>query len=225
VSATGRDSHIDWAASAAEKGGYDYFMLKEIAEQPRAVAETLLGRVNETGEVALDEMRLSDDELRETDKIIIIAAGTSYYAGMVAKYAIEHWTRIPCEVELASEFRYRDPIVTQRTLVVIISQSGETMDTLMALRHAREQGRWREHHRTCAQMLESLHDGPPWKSAGRRADHWIEAGVPERALALLLELNHRYRQTGHLEARREVLLRLEALLDDRWTEIEEESIL
>ena len=132
--------HVDWDVAAAEKDGYDYFMLKEIAEQPRAVADTLLGRVNDAGEVKLDEMRLSDEELREVDKIIIIAAGTSYYAGLVAKYAIEHWTRIPCEVELASEFRYRDPIVTQRTLVVVISQSGETMDTLMALRHAREQG-------------------------------------------------------------------------------------
>jgi glucosamine--fructose-6-phosphate aminotransferase (isomerizing) len=96
--------------------------------------------VDEAGNLTLDEMRLSDDELRDIDKIIIIAAGTSYYAGLVAKYAIEHWTRIPCEVELASEFRYRDPIVGRRTLVVVISQSGETMDTLMALRHAREQG-------------------------------------------------------------------------------------
>ncbi|HEU4541888.1 MAG TPA: glutamine--fructose-6-phosphate transaminase (isomerizing) [Jiangellaceae bacterium] len=132
--------HVDWDISAAQKDGFDYFMLKEIAEQPKAVADTLLGRVDEAGNLTLDEMRLSDDELRDIDKIIIIAAGTSYYAGLVAKYAIEHWTRIPCEVELASEFRYRDPIVGQRTLVVVISQSGETMDTLMALRHAREQG-------------------------------------------------------------------------------------
>ncbi|HEX5997369.1 MAG TPA: glutamine--fructose-6-phosphate transaminase (isomerizing) [Jiangellales bacterium] len=132
--------HVDWDISAAQKDGYDYFMLKEIAEQPKAVADTLLGRVDEAGNLALDEMRLSEDELRDIDKIIIIAAGTSYYAGLVAKYAIEHWTRIPCEVELASEFRYRDPIVGRRTLVVVISQSGETMDTLMALRHAREQG-------------------------------------------------------------------------------------
>jgi glucosamine--fructose-6-phosphate aminotransferase (isomerizing) len=132
--------HVDWDISAAQKDGYDYFMLKEIAEQPKAVADTLLGRVDEAGNLTLDEMRLSDDELRDIDKIIIVAAGTSYYAGMVAKYAIEHWTRIPCEVELASEFRYRDPIVGRRTLVLVISQSGETMDTLMALRHAREQG-------------------------------------------------------------------------------------
>ncbi|HEX6234495.1 MAG TPA: glutamine--fructose-6-phosphate transaminase (isomerizing) [Jiangellaceae bacterium] len=132
--------HVNWDISAAQKDGHDYYMLKEIAEQPKAVADTLLGRVDEAGNLTLDEMRLSDDELRDIDKIIIIAAGTSYYAGLVAKYAIEHWTRIPCEVELASEFRYRDPIVGRRTLVVVISQSGETMDTLMALRHAREQG-------------------------------------------------------------------------------------
>jgi glucosamine--fructose-6-phosphate aminotransferase (isomerizing) len=132
--------HVTWDASAAEKGGYDYFMLKEIAEQPRAVADTLLGRVGSDGRLVLDEMRLSDDELRDVDKVIVIACGTAYHAGMVAKYAIEHWTRVPCEVELASEFRYRDPVVDRQTLVVAISQSGETMDTLMALRYAREQG-------------------------------------------------------------------------------------
>jgi glucosamine--fructose-6-phosphate aminotransferase (isomerizing) len=131
--------HVDWDASAAEKGGYELFLLKEIAEQPQAVADTLLGRYNTAGELQLDEMRLSDDELRNIDKIVIIACGTSFYAGMVAKYAIEHWTRIPCEVELASEFRYRDPILDRSTLVVSISQSGETMDTLMAVRYAREQ--------------------------------------------------------------------------------------
>jgi glucosamine--fructose-6-phosphate aminotransferase (isomerizing) len=132
--------HVDWDASAAEKGGYDYFMLKEIAEQPRAVADTLLGRIDAGGLLSLDEMRLSDDELRDVDKVVVIACGTAYHAGMVAKYAIEHWTRLPCEVELASEFRYRDPVVDKQTLVVAISQSGETMDTLMALRYAREQG-------------------------------------------------------------------------------------
>ena len=134
-----REFHIDWDISAAEKGGYDYFMLKEIAEQPRAVADTLLGRIDQHGTLSLDEMRLPDDELREVDKIVIIACGTAFHAGLVAKYAIEHWTRIACEVELASEFRYRDPILDRQTLVIAISQSGETMDTLMALRHAREQ--------------------------------------------------------------------------------------
>jgi glutamine---fructose-6-phosphate transaminase (isomerizing) len=137
--ATGRDFHIDWDASAAEKGGYDHFMLKEIAEQPRAVADTLIGRLTEAGDIQLDEVRLTDQDLRDIDKIFIIACGTAYHAGLVAKYAIEHWTRIPCEVELASEFRYRDPVLDRSTLVVAISQSGETMDTLMALRHAKEQ--------------------------------------------------------------------------------------
>ncbi|GAA5178258.1 glutamine--fructose-6-phosphate transaminase (isomerizing) [Rugosimonospora acidiphila] len=135
----GKDFHIDWDASAAEKGGYDYFMLKEIAEQPQAVAETLIGRLTEAGEIALDEVRITDQDLRDIDKIFIVACGTAYHAGMVAKYAIEHWTRIPCEVELASEFRYRDPVLDRSTLLVAISQSGETMDTLMALRHAKEQ--------------------------------------------------------------------------------------
>lgn len=131
---------MDWDASAAEKGGYDYFMLKEIAEQPKAVADTLLGRVDESGVLSLDEVRIEDTVLREATKVVIVACGTAFHAGMIAKYAIEHWTRIPCEVELASEFRYRDPILDPRTLVVAISQSGETMDTLMAVRHAREQG-------------------------------------------------------------------------------------
>ncbi|MER6681199.1 glutamine--fructose-6-phosphate transaminase (isomerizing) [Streptomyces olivaceoviridis] len=148
VTVTGFDSrpaevhsyHVDWDASAAEKGGYDYFMLKEIAEQPKAVADTLLGRIDPSGSLTLDEVRISPSELREIDKVVIVACGTAFHAGLIAKYAIEHWTRIPCEVELASEFRYRDPILDGRSLVIAISQSGETMDTLMALRHAREQG-------------------------------------------------------------------------------------
>ncbi|GGW76215.1 glutamine--fructose-6-phosphate aminotransferase [isomerizing] [Streptomyces lucensis JCM 4490] len=135
-----RSYHVDWDASAAEKGGYDYFMLKEIAEQPKAVADTLLGRIDPSGSLTLDEVRISPSELREIDKVVIVACGTAFHAGLIAKYAIEHWTRIPCEVELASEFRYRDPILDGRSLVIAISQSGETMDTLMALRHAREQG-------------------------------------------------------------------------------------
>jgi glucosamine--fructose-6-phosphate aminotransferase (isomerizing) len=139
TSAIGKNFHIDWDASAAEKGGYDYFMLKEIAEQPQAVADTLLGRLTDNGEIMLDEVRLTDQDLRDVDKIFIVACGTAYHSGLVAKYAIEHWTRIPCEVELASEFRYRDPVLDRSTLVVAISQSGETMDTLMALRHAKEQ--------------------------------------------------------------------------------------
>ncbi|MFF2008230.1 glutamine--fructose-6-phosphate transaminase (isomerizing) [Streptomyces sp. NPDC058195] len=135
-----RAYHVDWDVSAAEKGGHDSFMDKEIAEQPQAVADTLLGRTDGEGSLRLDEVRIPPHELREIDKIVIVACGTAFHAGMIAKYAIEHWTRVPCETELASEFRYRDPILDHRTLVVAISQSGETMDTLMALRHAREQG-------------------------------------------------------------------------------------
>ena len=137
--ATVRPYHVDWDLSAAEKGGYDWFMRKEIYEQPKAVADTLLGRHDAHGNLTLDEIRIAEAELRAVDKIVVVACGTAFYAGLVAKYAIEHWTRIPCEVELASEFRYRDPIVGPGTLVVAISQSGETADTLMAIRHAREQ--------------------------------------------------------------------------------------
>ncbi len=139
VPAQGRAYHVDWDLTAAEKDGYDWFMRKEIFEQPRAVADSLLGRHDARGKLQLDEIRLSEEDLRDVDKIIITACGTAFYAGLVAKYAIEHWTRIPCEVELAHEFRYRDPILTRDTLVVAISQSGETADTLMAIRHAREQ--------------------------------------------------------------------------------------
>ncbi|OYO23941.1 glutamine--fructose-6-phosphate transaminase (isomerizing) [Enemella dayhoffiae] len=135
-----RPYHVDWDLSAAQKDGFDWFMRKEIHEQPKAIADTLLGRYATDGSLTLDEIRISASELRSIQRIVIIGCGTAHYAGMVAKYAIEHWTRVPCEVELASEFRYRDPIVGAQTLVVAISQSGETADTLMAIRHAREQG-------------------------------------------------------------------------------------
>ena len=137
--AEGKAYEVTWDAAAAEKGGYTTFMEKEINDQPHAVADTLLGRTDETGRLVLDEVRISEQELRAVERITIVACGTAAYAGMVAKYAIEHWTRIPCEVELASEFRYRDPVLTRSTLIIAISQSGETMDTLMALRHARDQ--------------------------------------------------------------------------------------
>src|SRR5690348_1865692 len=129
---------VDWDLAAAEKGGFDYFMLKEIQEQPAAVADTLLGRLVD-GRIVLDEQRMDAQELRDVDKVFVVACGTAYHAGLIAKYAIEHWTRVPVEVELASEFRYRDPVLDRSTLVVVISQSGETMDTLMALRHAKQQ--------------------------------------------------------------------------------------
>lgn len=135
-----RAYHVDWDTTAAEKDGYDWFMRKEIFEQPKAISDTLLGRYSPQGELTLDEIHISPETLRRVNKIIILGCGTAHYAGMVAKYAIEHWVRIPCEVELASEFRYRDPIVDSQTLCVAISQSGETADTLQAIRHAREQG-------------------------------------------------------------------------------------
>ncbi len=134
-----REYQITWDASAAQKGGFAHFMLKEIFEQPKAVADTLLGRL-QAGRIRLDELNLSDKELKDLKKITVIACGTAYHAGLVAKYAIEKWAKMPVDVELASEFRYRDPIVDKQTLVIAISQSGETMDTLMALRHAKEFG-------------------------------------------------------------------------------------
>ena len=138
--AEGKPFHIEWDAAAAEKGGYNSFMEKEIHEQPAAVEQTLMGRLDENGNLTLDELNIDDSVLRSIDKIIVVACGTAAYAGQVARYAIEHWCRIPTEVELAHEFRYRDPIVNEKTLIVALSQSGETMDTLMAVRHAREQG-------------------------------------------------------------------------------------
>src|SRR5450432_142203 len=136
----GRHYHVDWDVSAAEKGGYSSFMVKEIAEQPDAVAATLLGRLTDDGALMLDEMRLDEALLRDVDKVVVIACGSAYHAGMIAKYAVEHWVGLPCEVELASEFRYRDPILDGHTLVIAISQSGETLDTLMAVQHAHETG-------------------------------------------------------------------------------------
>lgn len=130
---------IEWDAASAQKSGYPSFMAKEIHEQAKAIADTLLGRLD-NNEIVLDEMRIDPSHLRSIDKIIVVACGTAANAGEVVKYAIEHWCRIPVEVELAHEFRYRDPIVHERTLVVAISQSGETMDTLMAVRYAKEQG-------------------------------------------------------------------------------------
>jgi glutamine---fructose-6-phosphate transaminase (isomerizing) len=133
-----RPFHVDWNLSAAEKGGHDYFMLKEIEEQPDAVANTLRGHFA-SGRIVLDEQRLTDQDLREVDKVFVVACGTAYHSGLLAKYAIEHWCRLPVEVELASEFRYRDPVLDRDTLVLAVSQSGETMDTLEAVRHARDQ--------------------------------------------------------------------------------------
>ncbi|MDY4041773.1 MAG: glutamine--fructose-6-phosphate transaminase (isomerizing) [Collinsella sp.] len=133
-------THIDWDIDMAEKGGYPDFMMKEIAEQPRVVRDTLVGRLAGTGELDIDELGLTFEELNLVDRVYVIACGTSYHAGLIAKNLIEGWARIPCEVEAASEFRYRNPIITPSTLVVAVSQSGETADTLAAIRDARIKG-------------------------------------------------------------------------------------
>jgi glucosamine--fructose-6-phosphate aminotransferase (isomerizing) len=132
---------VDWDLRKAEKGGFDDFMLKEIHEQPTAIRDTIRGRVR-AGVHRLDEIRMSEEAIRAVDKVFVVACGTAFHAGLVAKYAIEHWTRLPVEIEIASEFRYRDPVLDRNTLTLAVSQSGETIDTLEALRHAREQGSW-----------------------------------------------------------------------------------
>mgnify|MGYP000722245648 CR=1 FL=1 len=137
---TPREYQVTWDAEAAQKGGFSHFMLKEIFEQPKAVADTLIGRLTDNNQIELDELKMSDEEIRSLKKIVVIACGTAYHAGMIAKYAIEKWAKISVEVEIASEYRYRDPIIDAQTLVIAISQSGETMDTLMALRHAKAAG-------------------------------------------------------------------------------------
>ena len=120
----GETFHVDWDTAAAEKGGYDYFMLKEIQEQPQAVLDTLGGRLSPDGHVVLDELSMSDEDVRGIEQVFIVACGSAYHSGLIAKYAIERWTRLPCQVEMASEFRYADPVLGRRTLVIAISQSG-----------------------------------------------------------------------------------------------------
>ncbi len=135
-----REYEITWDAAAAQKGGFAHFMLKEIFDQPKAIADTLIGRLSDNSQVQLDELHMSDEEIKNIQRISVIACGTAYHAGMVAKYAIEKWAKIPVDVEIASEYRYRDPIVDKNSLVIAISQSGETMDLLMAVRHAKASG-------------------------------------------------------------------------------------
>ncbi len=132
---------VTWDAEEAEKGGYDHFMLKEIFEQPRALRDTLKGRISHAGDkVILDEIKMTPEQIKGIKRIIVTACGTAYHAGLVGKYVIEQLVRIPVEVDIASEFRYRDPLVDKDTLVVVVSQSGETADTLAALREARRRG-------------------------------------------------------------------------------------
>ncbi|MEI6126275.1 MAG: glutamine--fructose-6-phosphate transaminase (isomerizing) [Pseudomonadota bacterium] len=133
--------HITWDPILAEKGGYKHFMLKEIFEQPRSIIDTFRGRISEdTGDIFLDGVNLTPEDVQKIERIYFIACGTSYYAGLVGKFMVEELTRIPVEVDLASEFRYRDPLVNGKTLVVLISQSGETADTLAALRESKAKG-------------------------------------------------------------------------------------
>ncbi|MDQ1703857.1 MAG: hypothetical protein QOF18_223 [Frankiaceae bacterium] len=138
----GETFHVDWDTAAAEKAGYDYFMLKEIQEQPAAVSETIGGRIGADGRLRLDELSISDEDVRGFEKVFIVACGSSYHSGLVGKYAIERWCRLSVEVEMGSEFRYRDPVLDRHTLVIAVSQSGETADTLEAVRHARQQRAW-----------------------------------------------------------------------------------
>jgi glucosamine--fructose-6-phosphate aminotransferase (isomerizing) len=132
---------VTWDVTRAQKGGFDDFMLKEIHEQPAAIRDTLVGRVSDQGLLALDELHTDTDVLREIDKVFVVACGTAFHSGLVAKYAIEHWTRVPVEIDIASEFRYRDPVLGPNTLTLAVSQSGETIDTLEAARHASRRAR------------------------------------------------------------------------------------
>jgi len=138
----GDSYHVDWDTDAAEKGGYEFFMLKEMDEQPGAVRDTLGGRLTEEGLLHLDELAMSDEDVRGIEQVFIVACGSAYHSGLIGKYAIERWARIPVQVEMASEFRYRDPVLGRNTLVIAVSQSGETADTLEAVRHARSQRAW-----------------------------------------------------------------------------------
>ena len=135
-----RELDVDWDLETAQKGGFDDFMTKEMNEQPDALRATLLDRVNSSGEITLDELSLTNDQLAQAAKVVLVACGSSFHAAMVAKYAIERWARVAVEVDIASEFRYRDPVVDATTLVIGVSQSGETIDTIQALREAKSRG-------------------------------------------------------------------------------------
>ena len=132
--------HVEWDVEAAQKGGFDDYMSKEIREQPQAVADTIRGRIDGSGQIVLDQLDLTEEQLLGITQVSIVACGSSHHAGLVAKYAIERWARLPVEVDIASEFRYRDPVLHETALVIGVSQSGETVDTLQALRQAKNSG-------------------------------------------------------------------------------------
>ena len=132
--------HVTWDAAAAEKGGYEHFMIKEIHEQPKAIRDTMTSRIVLGQPITLDDINITKEQIKKLDKIYIVACGTAYHAGAVGKYVIEKLARIPVELDIASEFKYRDPIIDKNTLMIVISQSGETADTMSALRLAKEKG-------------------------------------------------------------------------------------
>ncbi|HLS25885.1 MAG TPA: glutamine--fructose-6-phosphate transaminase (isomerizing) [Beutenbergiaceae bacterium] len=214
---------VDWDAEAAVKGGFDTFMDKEIHDQPQAVADTLRARIGADGQLMLDEMRISQSLLRSVDKIVVIACGTAAYAGHVAKYAIEHWCRIPVEVELAHEFRYRDPVVSEKSLIVAISQSGETMDTIMALRHGREQGAKvlaivNTHGSTIAREADAVlytHAGPEVAVASTKAFLAQIAGCYLLGLYLAQLRGYKYidEVAGYLEELAAIPAKIQAVID------------
>ena len=133
-------NEITWDVEAASKGGYEHFMLKEVYEQPNGVKETLIRRLNENGEIHLDDIKMTKEDLDKINRVYIVACGTAYHAGLVGKYAIEKFAKIPVITDIASEFRYRDPFIDDKTLLILVSQSGETADTLASLRYAKERG-------------------------------------------------------------------------------------
>jgi glucosamine--fructose-6-phosphate aminotransferase (isomerizing) len=158
---------VTWSLEAAQKSGYPDFMLKEIHEQPAAIRDTLAGRIGVNGRLALDDMRLAEESIQDVDKVFVVACGTAFHAGLVAKYAIEHWARLPVEIEIASEFRYRDPVLDAGTLTLGVSQSGETIDTLEAVRHAgRQQSRVLAITNTVGSSIAREADGVLYTHAG-----------------------------------------------------------
>ncbi len=182
---------VTWDEEAAERGGYPTFMMKEIHEQPDAVAETITDRLPEVDHVDLSELTITPEEAAKIRRIVIVACGTSYHAGLVGRYAIETWARVPVEMDVASEYRYRDPVIGTDDLVVGITQSGETADTLAAMRLARERGRARprDHQRhgqpgDARRRFRPLHAGRP-RDRRRRDEDLHESGgrdLPARPL-------------------------------------------
>jgi glutamine---fructose-6-phosphate transaminase (isomerizing) len=220
---------VTWDVARAQKGGYDDFMLKEIHEQPAAIRDTLVGRTDATGRVALDEVSLDPDVLREVGKVFVVACGTAYHSGLVAKYAIEHWARVPVEIEIASEFRYRDPVLGPDTLTIAVSQSGETIDTLEAARHAARQGsRVLAVTNTVGSSLAREADGVMYTHAGPEIGVAATKTFATQMVALHLVALYlsQLRATMYPEEVSEVLARMDELPDhvDRTLALDEQAL-